>query len=63
MATVTVRSVGASGQHSPASKAGPDDDDDDEGWADMKKKREKKKSSWKMKKETPALGDLLHMVH
>ncbi|CRG89845.1 hypothetical protein PISL3812_06884 [Talaromyces islandicus] len=63
MATITVRPVSGQGQHSLANKAGPDDDDDDEGWADMKKKREKKKSSWKMKKETSALGDLLHMVH
>lgn len=62
MATVTVRSISTQGRHSPAARA-PDYDDDDEGWADMKKKREKKKSSWKMKKETPALGDLLHMVH
>jgi hypothetical protein len=62
MATVTVRAVGAQGRHSPAARAG-DDEDEDEGWADMKKKREKKKSSWKMKKETSALGDLFHMVH
>ncbi|KAH8698268.1 hypothetical protein BGW36DRAFT_396091 [Talaromyces proteolyticus] len=66
IATVTVRSVSAQGQHDFASKphAGAgSDDDEDKGWADMMKKREKKKSSWKLKKETPALGDLLHMVH
>lgn len=42
---------------------GSDDDDDDEGWAEMMKKREKKKSSWKMKRETTSLGELLSPVH
>ncbi|KAL4919386.1 hypothetical protein BDW62DRAFT_44952 [Aspergillus aurantiobrunneus] len=42
----------------------PDDEDDDEGWAEMMKKREKKRTNWKVKKESPSLGeDLLNAVH
>jgi hypothetical protein len=68
LATVTVRSISAPSQETLTGKksskgATMDDDDEDEGWADMMKTREKKKSSWKLKKETSALGDLLHMVH
>lgn len=67
LATVTVRSVSAPSRETLTgkqnSKGAVSDDDDDEGWADMMKSREKKKSSWKLKKETSALGDLLHMVH
>ncbi|OKL61258.1 hypothetical protein UA08_03919 [Talaromyces atroroseus] len=68
LATVTVRSISApsqetlTGKQNPKGAAALDDDDDDEGWADMMKNREKKKSNWKLKKETSALGDLLHMV-
>jgi hypothetical protein len=67
LATVTVRPVGGTGRDSISGKqnvknAVPDEDED-EAWADLMKKREKKKSSWKLKKESSALGDLLHMVH
>lgn len=65
MATVTVRPVSQAGQ-SPAGRpaqAGSGDEDDDEGWAEMMKKRDKKKSSWKMKRGTPSIGDLLGAVH
>ncbi|GAM43081.1 hypothetical protein TCE0_044r17606 [Talaromyces pinophilus] len=67
LATVTIRPVGGTGRDSISGKqnvknAVPDEDED-AAWADLMKKREKKKSSWKLKKENSALGDLLHMVH
>lgn len=67
LATVTVRPVGVPNREGLSGKQNSrntvPDEDEDEGWADMMKNRAKKKSSWKMKKETSALGDLLHMVH
>ncbi|KAL1968475.1 hypothetical protein VTN77DRAFT_1685 [Rasamsonia byssochlamydoides] len=64
LATMTARPVQGQGSTPSRTDAGAvSDDDDDEGWAEMMKKREKKKSNWKLKNSTPALGDLLHMVH
>lgn len=67
LATVTVRAVGGTGRDSISGKQNVQnavpDEDEDEAWADLMKKREKKKSSWKLKKENSALGDLMHMVH
>lgn len=67
LATVTVRAVDDTGRNSITGKQNVKntvaDEDEDEAWADLMKKREKKKSSWKLKKENSALGDLLHMVH
>ena len=66
--TVVVRPISSSGASVTAGKPrktaiADDDNDDDEGWAEMMKKREKKKSSWKTKRETSNLGDLLNAVH
>ncbi|KAL1999065.1 hypothetical protein VTN02DRAFT_5110 [Thermoascus thermophilus] len=66
MATVTVRPLSSNSRTPSPSKntaTASDDEDDEEGWAEMMKKREKKKSSWKMKKTSSGLGDLLHAVH
>jgi len=35
------------------------DEDDEEGWEEMKKKREKKKSTWRTKKDTNGLKEML----
>jgi hypothetical protein len=68
LATVTIRPVSTdtqplSGSGGKKAHAGSDDEDDDDAWAEMMKKRDKKKSSWKMKRATSSLGDLLSAVH
>ncbi|KAF7133921.1 hypothetical protein CNMCM5793_005387 [Aspergillus hiratsukae] len=64
MPTLTVRPVSTDGRpHNESKNAVQDDEDEDEGWAELMKKREKKKSSWRIKKETSSLGDLVNVVH
>lgn len=65
LATVTVRPVSRTSQSPAGRKPQPasDEENDDEGWADMMKKRDKKKSSWKLKRGSSSLGDLLSAVH
>ncbi|KAJ5612677.1 hypothetical protein N7510_005871 [Penicillium lagena] len=66
LATITIRPVSTDRLSATGGKkghGGSDDDDDDEAWAEMMKKRDKKKSSWKMKRATSSLGDLLSAVH
>lgn len=66
LATVTIRPVSTDRRSASGGKkahAGSDDEDDDEAWAEMMKKRDKKKSSWKMKRATSSIGDLLSAVH
>lgn len=66
VATITIRPVSTDRRSASGGKkarAGSDDEDDDEAWAEMMKKRDKKKSSWKMKRATSSIGDLLSAVH